>query len=191
MKKSGSPRERILDAASQLFYAQGVSATGIDEIIAKAGVAKATLYYHFKGKSEIVSAYLHLRDETWVQMFEDSLTAVRASNLPAVADALARWFRQKDFNGCAFINIMAEKPESEWRIIAQTHKSELRHLIEKHCLQGVPRTLRISVASLALLVIEGMIVRFHMTRDPETVNQGRALLEMIASSLGKKAPFTD
>ena len=59
------PRERILATASRLFYAQGFHSTGIDLIIAEAGVAKMSLYQHFRSKDELISAFLLRRDEFW------------------------------------------------------------------------------------------------------------------------------
>jgi AcrR family transcriptional regulator len=174
-----SPRERILTTAARLFYAQGVKATGIDQIIAEAGVAKATLYYHFRAKTDLVRAYLQRRHETWTAEFAGHLGASRRRGLPALADALGRWFAAGDFNGCAFINVTAESADDEWRQVSCAHKDALRELIAGRIDERVPASRRVTMAAQALIVVEGMIVRYQMTRDPSVVVDGRGLLAQI------------
>src|SRR5688572_26204688 len=60
-----APRERILETAYELFSSRGIRAVGIDEVIERAGIAKATLYRHFASKDELVLAFLELREERW------------------------------------------------------------------------------------------------------------------------------
>jgi AcrR family transcriptional regulator len=100
-----SARERLLVAANELFYAEGVQTVGIDRIIERAGVAKASLYNLFGSKEGLVAAYLASRhDRTTSRLTE----AIARSTDPrqkilAVFDAQAQQFKQPDFNGCAFI----------------------------------------------------------------------------------------
>jgi AcrR family transcriptional regulator len=108
----GSARERLLAAANELFYAEGVQTVGIDRIIDRAGVAKASLYNLFGSKEELVAAYLASRhDLTTSRLVE----AIGKSDDPrqkilAVFDAQARQFEQPNFNGCAFIAASTEAP---------------------------------------------------------------------------------
>src|SRR6201986_5587329 len=67
-----SARERLLAAADELFYRDGVRSTGMDAIIEKAGVAKGSLYYIFGGKDELVAAYLRHRHDSWRQLVESA-----------------------------------------------------------------------------------------------------------------------
>ncbi len=173
------PRERILATAMRLFYRQGVRATGIDLIIAEAGVAKATLYHHFPAKSDLVREYLKRRHEAWMEQFARKLAATRRRGLPALADALGRWFEAGDFNGCAFINVTAESAEDEWRRVSCAHKDALRTLIAGRIAADASPGRRDALAAQALLVVEGMIVRFQMTRDASVVNEGRAVLALL------------
>jgi AcrR family transcriptional regulator len=173
------PRERILATAVRLFYAQGVRSTGIDQIIAEAGVAKATLYYHFSAKADLVREYLKRRHAAWMEEFAKNLAATRRRGLPALADALGRWFQSGDFNGCAFINMTAESAEEEWREVSCAHKDELRDLIAGRVAESLSPARRTALASQALLVVEGMIVRYQMTRDAAVVDEGRALLALL------------
>ncbi len=106
-----SPRERILDVASELFYRYGIRAVGVDTLIARAGVAKMTFYRHFPSKDALVVAFLQRRDERWGAWFVAAV-ARRAeeprARLLAVFDALEEWFATADFRGCAFVNATVE-----------------------------------------------------------------------------------
>lgn len=105
--------ERLLDAAEMLFHRDGVGRTGVDAVLAEAGVAPATLYAHFGGKDQLVSAYLQRRLDRWRIVWEEAITAqpTAEGRLLAVFDALRR-FRadQPSARGCAFIAVAAELP---------------------------------------------------------------------------------
>jgi AcrR family transcriptional regulator len=107
-----SARERLLAAANELFYAEGVQSVGIDRVIERAGVAKASLYNLFGSKEELVVAYLASRHEATV----DRLTAAMAKfddpreKIMAVFDSQSKLFRSPDFNGCAFTAASTEAP---------------------------------------------------------------------------------
>ncbi|QIZ01151.1 TetR/AcrR family transcriptional regulator [Streptomyces sp. S1D4-11] len=107
-----SPRERLLAAADELFYAEGVQTVGIDRIIERASVAKATLYNAYGGKEQLIRAYLDARlDGTTARTNQviERYSAPR-ERLLAVFDAQAELFAQSDFHGCAFAMAGAEAP---------------------------------------------------------------------------------
>src|SRR5271154_5251583 len=89
------PRERLLDAANELFYAEGVQSVGIDRVIERAGVAKASLYSTFGSKEELVRAYLEARHERTLAELRAAVAATEdpIERLLAVFDAQARLFR--------------------------------------------------------------------------------------------------
>lgn len=105
-------RERIMEAAYDLFSRRGVRAVGIDAIISQSGVARMTLYRHFGSKEDLVLAYLERREEVWTQRWLQAEVERRASEpadrLLAIFDVFHDWFQRPDFEGCAFINIMLE-----------------------------------------------------------------------------------
>lgn len=106
-----SARNRILDSAATLFYTRGINATGIDLIIAEAGVAKASLYNNFESKEALVAAYL----EKLKCDFEELLTSeveMRGLSLDIPFDLLERSLIQGGFYGCPFTNALTELPES-------------------------------------------------------------------------------
>src|SRR5271163_3988322 len=107
-----SPRERLLQAASDLFYAEGVQSVGIDRVIERAGVAKASLYSTFGSKERLVCAYLDARHAQVLGRLRAAVDAVEdpVERILAVFDAQAELFRTPDFHGCAFIAAAAEAP---------------------------------------------------------------------------------
>ncbi len=107
---SASPRERLLAAADELFYAEGVHTVGIDRVIEHAGVAKASLYRLFGSKEELVGAYLAVRHERTLQALRDATARHTEPHraILAVFDAQARWLRRRTYRGCAFARATAE-----------------------------------------------------------------------------------
>jgi AcrR family transcriptional regulator len=108
-------RERLLTAAYELFSRDGVQAVGVDAIIERSGVARQTMYRHFKSKQELVLAFLERREEVWTRGWLAAETARRAQDpagqLLAIFDVFDEWFRRPDFEGCSFINVMLEHPD--------------------------------------------------------------------------------
>ena len=111
---AASRRDQLIDTALDLFNRNGYHATGIDRILAEAGVAKMTLYKHFGSKDALIQAALERRDERWRDWFRNAV-ARRAETprgrLLAVFDALDEWFDRPDFHGCMFIRAAGEFTE--------------------------------------------------------------------------------
>lgn len=105
------PRHRILIAAHELFYREGVRATGIDRVISQAQVTKVTFYRQFSSKEALIIAYLEYRHERWMAWFRGELAKQIQSNktpLEAIVNTLRSWWVAPDFRGCAFINSAVE-----------------------------------------------------------------------------------
>ena len=100
---ASSARDRILRAAHDLFYRDGVRATGIDRVIAESGVAKLTFYRHFPSKNDLIRAYLDYRHRRWMAWFSDAL-ARHGGGADAIVVAVGEWLRDPGYRGCAFIN---------------------------------------------------------------------------------------
>jgi AcrR family transcriptional regulator len=114
-RRAGEPagaRERILDAAYELFSKRGIRAVGTEEVLAKAEVARSTLYRHFASKEELVLAFLQRREQRWTREFVLSEARRRGSTprerLLAIFDVFDEWFHRDDFEGCSFINVLLE-----------------------------------------------------------------------------------
>ncbi len=103
-------RERLLRAADDLFYSEGVHTVGIDRVIEHAGVAKATLYSAFGSKDELIRGYLTRRHEVWTERIAQRLATYDTprDRLLGVFDWLGDVFAHPGFHGCAFMNATAE-----------------------------------------------------------------------------------
>ena len=124
-------RERLLTAAGELFYAEGVHTVGIDRIIEHAGVAKATLYSTFGSKDELIRAYLTRRYEGWEARITEKLAGYQTprDRLLGVFDWLGEAFADPNFHGCAFMNATAEDhPGGPAHGPAETYRAAVRSL---------------------------------------------------------------
>jgi AcrR family transcriptional regulator len=136
MMSATKPRERILQVATDLFYQRGIHAVGVDEIVARSGAAKTTLYAHFPSKDELVAAYLRQWSETWRGYVESELAG---SDLPAneqidlVFKLLANGCDSTDFRGCPFSNAAAEfpNPAHPARVVGDAHRAWVRGLFAR------------------------------------------------------------
>jgi AcrR family transcriptional regulator len=105
-------RDRILESAYELFSRRGVRAVGIEEVIERAAVAKATLYRHFPSKDDLVLAFLRKREEVWTHGWVEAEARRRGASpedaLLAIFDLFDEWFHRRDFEGCSFVNVLLE-----------------------------------------------------------------------------------
>jgi AcrR family transcriptional regulator len=105
-------RERILSTAYRLFCSHGVRAVGIDTIIEESGVAKMSIYRHFRSKDDLVLAVLERREALWTEEWLKAEVCRRADTaaerLLAIFDVFEEWFRRRDFEGCFFVNTLLE-----------------------------------------------------------------------------------
>ncbi len=105
-------RQRILDTAYELFSTRGLRGVGVEEVIERAGVAKATLYRHFRSKDELALAFLARREELWTKGWVEAGARKRGATpeeqLLAIFDLFDAWFQRDDFEGCSFINVLLE-----------------------------------------------------------------------------------
>jgi AcrR family transcriptional regulator len=128
-----APRERILETAADLFFTQGFRATGINEVIARSGVAKATFYNHFPTKDDLCLAYLRDRNtnefEAISAFVHDHVTP--RERFLAVMESVQPWLEANNLRGCAFLNMVAEVPDPRnlLRKEGLEHYESLRRLI--------------------------------------------------------------
>lgn len=128
-------RERILETASDLFYRRGVRAVGVDLVVEKAGVAKTSLYRHFRTKDDLVAAFLKREDRdfwgTW-----DNVARQNQDDPMAELEAHLAWIGERvgrpNYRGCPQINVAAEFPDSDHpaRKVAAAHKQEMRRRLK-------------------------------------------------------------
>ena len=159
-------KERILETAQRLFYRNGVHATGVDKLIAEAGVTKVTFYRHFPSKDRLIEAFLERRHKTWIEWFKKTIEDARKaqsarerlnSPLTPVLHAAKDLMHSSTFRGCAFANTVAEVGMTLQTVLelATQHKKELSEIIESllPISPGSPK-----LAWAATLALDGAIV---------------------------------
>ncbi len=183
-----SPRERLLEAAGELFYAEGIQSVGIDRVIERAGVAKASLYSTFGSKEELVGAYLDERHARIIGRLRAAVDAVDPADpvarILAVFDAQAEIFRAPDYRGCAFTAAAAEAPRGG-RIDEATrdYRREVRDLFtELATAAGAPDPPLL--ASQLQLLYDGGGSAANLDRDPSIAGPVHAAAaSLLAASL--------
>ncbi|MFG0275875.1 MAG: TetR/AcrR family transcriptional regulator [Phycisphaerales bacterium] len=129
-----SARDRLVDAALDLFQREGFHATGIDRILSKAGVARMTLYNHFKSKDELILAALRRADErfrNWFMQEVERRATKPRERLLALFDVLADWHRRPEFHGCVFGGAASEFADAGNPIqgVCAEHKRLMVHFV--------------------------------------------------------------
>jgi AcrR family transcriptional regulator len=161
--------------AHDLFYRDGIRATGIDRVIAESGVAKVTFYRHFPSKNDLILAFLAHRHQRWMAWFDEALN--RHGNTPhAVVPTLAEWFSQATFRGCAFINSLSELGASMPDVVSvvQHHKTDVVARLAKL----LPPDHGADVALTLALTVDGAIVRAQFDSTPDAALAGlRCMLD--------------
>jgi AcrR family transcriptional regulator len=126
-------RDRLLEVASQLFYSEGIHGIGVDRILATAGVTRATMYRHFRGKEDLVVAYLSREDDVIRGYFEDAKARAASPEdmIQAVLDGIAEDIARYHTRGCPFINAAAEysDPDSDVRRVVAGHRDWFRQTL--------------------------------------------------------------
>jgi AcrR family transcriptional regulator len=184
-----SPRDRILDTASELFYRDGYHAVGIDTIVARSGVAKMTLYRHFPSKDDLIAAYLERANAEFWDWLDGEIAAVPdpKAKLRAAFEATAKLATSTRCLGCTFQAAASEFPEPEHKghKVALEHK---RRVLDR--LAGLARDAGLrepdDLAAQLLLVMDGAWVAARMfgpANHAATVAEAaRALIEAHAPS---------
>ncbi|TWP37587.1 TetR/AcrR family transcriptional regulator [Leekyejoonella antrihumi] len=182
-------RERILAAATRMFYHQGITNTGIDAVIESAGVAKMSLYRHFGSKDQLIVeclARLDTRYHNWFVEQVENHDVEPTERVLSVFDVLDEWFHDDHFRGCAFINATVELADRSHpaRQPAMAHKRRNREyveqLVERADLPDPP-----VLARQIMLLIEGAIVTALVQEDLDAAldakDVARHLLEAVCA----------
>src|SRR5258708_2224696 len=124
-KFEGTARDRLLAAANELFYEEGVHTVGIDRVIERAGVAKASLYSTFGSKEDLVLAYLKFRAEARERRISERVARYEEprARLLAIFELLCELVTEPSFRGCAFANACAEGPRAESKVAEAAARS--------------------------------------------------------------------
>jgi AcrR family transcriptional regulator len=177
--------QRILDTAADLFYRHGLRGVGVDQVIAESGVAKSTLYVHFRTKEDLVTAYLRRTDESWLGQLQDAARQAGddpADQLVGLFDALASAFDRHGFFGCPFISAAVEaEPGSKAHAATVEHTRRrqewLRGLCERAGADDAER-----LARHVGLLIDGALASGRLLQDRSVVDGAKAATRSLLAS---------
>jgi AcrR family transcriptional regulator len=180
-----SARDRLLAAANELFYAEGVNSVGVDRVIERAGVAKASLYNTFGSKEELVRAYLKgQHDRTRERMARELTTrySTPRERLVGVFEVQGLAFIEPGFRGCAFITASAETDRGD---VVKVATKEYRLWVHSLFLDlayaaGAPEAA--TLAKQLVVVYDGAGISSWMDSDPGVVKASRAVAKALVDA---------
>ena len=144
---------------------------GIDEVIERAAVAKATLYRHFASKDDLVLAFLQRREQVWTRERIEAQARARGATpeerLLAIFDVFDDWFREEGFDGCSFINVLLETADNQHPV----GRASVEHL------ENIRSILRSLAEEAGLRDIEGFARKWHILMKGSIVSAGEGDLE--------------
>ena len=181
-------KDRIIDAANRLFYAEGIRAVSVDAIAAKAGLTKKTLYYHFKSKDNLIEAYLISRDQPNIALYKkwfDEADGELADKIETLFFSLAASARHPKWKGCGFLRTAAElanMPGHPAMKVGALHKKKfeawLSETFSKHGMSNSEE-----LARHIVLLMDGAFSTVLVHRDPIYIESaGRAARGIVAAA---------
>lgn len=174
--------QKIIDTASELFYANGYNATGINEIIAKSEIAKATLYSHFKSKEAICIAYLEKRHTDFMGNLKPFVASKESGRpqLLAIFDFLRTHYLEGNFHGCWAIKTLEELPNNNNTIAAliQKHKKELLLFLGELVGDNLPNVSKADMEKISgglYLLYESAITESYLHGNDWPIHMARSI----------------
>lgn len=185
-----SAHDKLLNAARVLFYNYGITATGIDAIVKRAGVAKKSLYNNFSSKDELIAAYLAVRHQEWLDLYQKRAALIKnpREGVMAVFDAYADHAGvayEAGFRGCGLLNAAAELPAgAPGRQAIRQHKEEIEAILKSHLCQLVPDPQRCHLLARHLaFLLEGSASRAGLEGNSACVLQAGTMAKALVEAL--------
>lgn len=183
---ASSTRDLIIDTASNLFYERGYNLVGINEIINESGIAKATLYNHFKSKEDLCLAYL---DKMNADLMEDMSVYCASKTkgkkrIVSILEFVRELYGSKNFNGCWCVRTFAEVPQTN-KLIRQKikeSKDNLMEFINGIVSENLTQTNKIKVSKLSrvlYLLYESAVTESHLQGEPWPIDENIDVLKVL------------
>ena len=184
--KHSEIKNRIIETASSLFYKNGYNSTGINEIISEAGIAKATLYSHFKSKEDICIAYLRFKDTIFIKDIEGFVSSKPKGKkqILAIFDFLELFFQTSDFNGCWCIKTVSEIPSDNLVIRNEIQKQKnnfiqfIMKLVTDNLVEVKARDIN-SLSRKIYLLYESAVSESHLHQTNWPIKEAKKLCSII------------
>jgi AcrR family transcriptional regulator len=190
-----STRERIIAAASKLFYDDGIKGVSVDAVAEKAGLTKRTLYYHFRSKDDLVAAYLEARDQPNLALFKrwfDEAAGRLPDKVAAIFSHLARAARHPKWKGCGFLRTSAElanMPGHPAIKIGAAHKKKFESWL-RETFADARITDAAQLARQIVLLLDGSFAVVLLHRDATYIDTaGEAAATLVKAAMRKKSPL--
>ncbi|MCD2260921.1 TetR/AcrR family transcriptional regulator [Psychroserpens luteolus] len=179
-------KDHIIQTASHLFYQNGYNLTGINEIIKEAGIAKATLYNHFKSKEDICIAYLQHKNSMFISEIKAFVEERKhgENRILALFDYLDQFFNSKEFNGCWCINTISEIPKDNTKIreeILNQKQNLIVYITEliKNNLEGLSKDNSKSIAKQVYLLYESAVSESYLQNDIWPIHSAKTICKQL------------
>lgn len=182
-------KTRILETACRLFYLQGYSLTGINQIIEEAKVAKASLYQHFKSKEDLAFAYLQTKSEEWKVTITEHLKLYNdpKDRILGIFDFMETWQSDEKMQGCNFLNMLNQVPLEEKRLHKKivSHKEQEIQLYETLASAAALPNPTVAAQQISLLV-QGATIQTKLHRDLSPMSNAKMIMQTWLASIERK-----
>ncbi len=176
-------KSTIIETAAKLFYTNGYNSTGINEIIKTAGIAKATLYNHFKSKEDICVAYLQFRNNQFYQQLDEFIEGQsgKTEKVLYLFDFLLEFFKEDDFNGCWCLNTLSELPKENVMVRDEIMKQKKQFLSYIQALLETSETVDKDqlLSRRVYLLYEAAISESNLYREKWPIDEAKKLCTSI------------
>jgi AcrR family transcriptional regulator len=183
--------QKILDTAGGLFHRHGLRGVGVDQVIAESGVAKSTLYAHFRTKDDLIAAYLRQTDGSWMQQLQSAAEAAGpdpADQMVGLFDALLASFDRHGFFGCPFISAAVEAdPDSQAHAATTAHTRRRQEWLTSLARQSGADDPEALASHLGLL-IDGALASGRLLQDRSVVDASKAAARALVAAHVPTAP---
>ena len=186
--KRAEKRAHLMDVAAELFNRYGYHAAGIDRVITEAGIAKTTLYRHFKSKEDLIVAVLRQIDErfrTEMHQYVVQATPDPGQRILATFDFLEKWFSESSFYGCPFVSAAAEYGDRANPVFqeAKIHKQLMLAYLEELA-RAADLADPAEVARQICLIQEGATAVAQVTGDPDAAQRAKRMAARLIPRMG-------
>lgn len=189
-KPKKSARDRLLEAATSLFYNEGIAAAGIDRIVEKAGVAKKSLYNNFSSKAELVTTYIEFRHAEWLDLYRNRVEQVSTPKDKILSVFLAyqdhaEFAYERGFRGCGLLNAAAELPaDAPGRAAVRRHKEQVEDILRNHLTDYLKGNAEQAAqwATLFSFLLEGAMSRAGLEGQSNRLVQAREMAVKMMES---------
>jgi AcrR family transcriptional regulator len=174
--------DKILDTADRLFYGQGYNATGINQVIEEADIAKASLYKHFESKTDLLIAYIKRTHERWHERLQAhvSKASTPKEKLLAIFDYQEERQKYRQFGGCPFVKANDEAGMSDPRVLKeiQDTKTHLKEVIRKLVIRSDHKKILTNseLTDLIFTLIEGGVVAGSIFKNSEQLQSAKKII---------------